>query len=309
MGHKTMKVLIIDDSPDALAVAKAHLIKENLEVLCADGGEAGLQAATQHKPDLILLDVNMPDISGFDLCRQLKADPELHMIPVIFLTGFDTTEDRIKGLDIGAVDYVTKPFDALELRAHVRAALCTKHLQDLLVECANIDPLTELPNRRALAERLQVEWARLQRHGGPLSFIMADIDHFKLVNDTHGHSIGDQLLQQVANAITRQSRQTDFPARYGGEEFAVIVPHEDASAAARLAERCRQAIETISIPVGQDTLQTTASFGVADAGDLSSQDELISRADQALYHAKNTGRNRVEIASHIPDTAKTSTVT
>ena len=124
------------------------------------------------------------------------------------------------------MDYVTKPFDAFELRARVRAALRTKHLQDLLFEHAHIDPLTGLPNRRALMERLQSEWARIERHGGRLSFIMADIDHFKRVNDRYGHHVGDRLLQEVAGAIAGQCRETDLPARYGGEEFAILVPDE-----------------------------------------------------------------------------------
>ena len=289
-----MKVLIIDDSPDALAVAKARLAKEHLEVICADGGQAGLKAARDQKPDLILLDVNMPDISGFELCRQLKADVELQMIPVIFLTGSDTTEDRVKGLDIGAVDYVTKPFDAFELRARVRAALRTKHLQDLLTEHANIDPLTELPNRRALMKHLEKEWSRFQRHGDTLSFIMADIDHFKQVNDTYGHSIGDQLLRRIAQALAEQCRKTDLPARYGGEEFAIVVPHENMETALHLAQRCRQAIEHISMQVDQQQVKATASFGVAEALGLSNPEDLIQKADQALYQAKQYGRNRVE---------------
>ena len=299
-----MKVLIVDDSPDALAVAKVCLLKEGLEVICADGGKTGLHTARSEKPDLILLDANMPDISGFDLCRQLKADPELQMIPVIFLTGSGGMWDRVKGLDVGAIDYVTKPFDAFELSARVRAALRTKHLQDLLVDRANLDPLTELPNRRALDERLKVEWARVQRHGGLLSFIMADIDLFKQVNDTYGHGTGDRLLQQVAKAIVNQCRQIDLPARYGGDEFAIIVPDEKASAAACLADRCRQAIEGIRLDVGQDSVQTTASFGVADVLGLSSQEALIRSADEALYQAKQAGRNRVELASQSRQAAK-----
>ena len=191
-----MKVLIVDDSPDALAVAKARLLKEGLEVITADGGQAGLACAASQNPDLILLDVDMPDISGFDLCRQLKADPQLRLIPVIFLTGSASTADRVKGLDIGAVDYVTKPFDAFELRARVRAALRTKHLQDLLVQHARLDPLTELPNRRALDQRLRQEFSRSQRHECFLSFVMIDIDHFKKVNDTYGHSTGDRVLSE-----------------------------------------------------------------------------------------------------------------
>ena len=163
----------------------------------------GLKAARSEEPDLILLDLDMPDISGFDVCRSLKADAELCMIPVLFLSGSTTPEDKIVGLDLGAVDYVTKPFDAFELRARVRAALRTKHLQDMLFEHAHIDPLTGLPNRRALMERLQQEWARIERHGGRLSFIMADIDDFKSVNDRFGHHVGDKILQKVAGAHRR----------------------------------------------------------------------------------------------------------
>ena len=143
-----MKLLIIDDSEDALEVAKTRLAKENLNICCADGGISGLEMAHTEVPDLILLDLDMPDMCGFDVCRVLKADPELCMVPVLFLSASSTPEDKVRGLDLGAVDYVTKPFDAFELCARVRAALRTKHLQDLLIEHAHIDPLTGLPNRR-----------------------------------------------------------------------------------------------------------------------------------------------------------------
>ena len=291
-----MKVLIIDDSPDALAIAKARLLKENLQVVCADDGRTGLDVAAEQKPDLILLDVNMLGMSGFDVCRLLKNDLELRMIPVIFLTGSDSTEDRVKGLDIGAIDYVVKPFDAVELLARVRAALRTKHLQDLLIQHARLDPLTELPNRRALTERLQQEFSRVQRHQGALSFIMADIDHFKQVNDTYGHSAGDRLLQEVAKAISAESRTYDLPSRFGGEEFAIVVPDADVTQAAPLADRYRQAIERISLNVGSATVRITASFGVADATGLSCEQELIQAADKALYRAKSDGRNCVRHA-------------
>ena len=288
-----MKLLIIDDSPDALEVAKARLAKESLNILCAEGGIPGLEVARREKPDLILLDLEMPDMSGFDVCRALKADAELCMIPVLFLTGSATAEDKVRGLDLGAVDYVTKPFDAFELCARVRAALRTKHLQDLLIEHAHIDPLTGLPNRRALLERLQREWARIERHGGRLSFIMADIDHFKRVNDTYGHHIGDKLLQEVARAIARQCRELDLPARYGGEEFGIVVPGEAASGAVCLAERCRQEVEKVRVTVRNEAIAATVSFGVADATSLSSSEALVKQADEALYLAKNAGRNQV----------------
>jgi len=293
-----MKVLIVDDSPEALAIAKTRLLKENLEVVCAGGGQSGLSVAATEKPDLILLDINMPDMSGFVLCRQLKADAELCMIPIIFLTGSDSREDRVKGLDIGAVDYVTKPFDAFELRARVRAALRTKHLQDLLVQHARLDPLTELPNRRALTERLQMEWARKERHSSLLSFVLADIDHFKQVNDTYGHIAGDRLLQEVAKTIAGQCRRTDLPCRVGGEEFAIIAPDVRAGQAACLADRCRGAMEQIGLAVGEDTVRITASFGVADAVGVCCEQELIRAADEALYRAKSDGRNCVRCASH-----------
>ena len=289
-----MKVLIVDDSPEALTLAKARLRSEGLELITADCGAAGLKMARNQKPDLILLDVDMPDMSGFDVCRAMKADTDLCMIPIIFLTGSGDVQDKVEGLNLGAVDYVTKPFDKFELQARVSAALRTKHMQDLLIEHAHIDPLTEMPNRRALADRLGQEWAQVQRYGGgSLSFIMADLDHFKRVNDTFGHSIGDKVLQKVAQTIVSQCREVDLPARYGGEEFAIVVPDETAEGAMVLAERCRQAIAKAQVTVGGEDVRVTASFGVADAVDAPSVDALIAAADNALYQAKQAGRNRV----------------
>jgi diguanylate cyclase (GGDEF)-like protein len=289
------RLLLVDDDVESLAVARARLAGDGIEISCATGGSAGLEAAKSQHPDLILLDLEMPDMSGFDVCRTLKADPELCMIPVLFLSGSGTSVDKVRGLDLGAVDYITKPFDDFELRARVRVALRTKELQDLLIEHAHIDPLTGLPNRRALMDRLQMEWARMQRHGGELSFIMADIDHFKRVNDAYGHSIGDKVLQEVARSIAGQCRESDLPARYGGEEFAVVVPNAGTSTAVLLAERCRREIEKVDLPVKGEPIRPTASFGVADAVGVSSTELLVDRSDQALYRAKAAGRNRVAV--------------
>jgi diguanylate cyclase (GGDEF)-like protein len=289
------RLLLVDDDVDSLTVARARLADDGIEISCATGGRAGLEAARLQYPDLILLDLDMPDMTGFDVCRRLKADPELCMIPVLFLSGSGTPADKVRGLDLGAVDYITKPFDDFELRARVRAAIRTKQLQDLLIEHAHVDPLTGLPNRRALMDRLQMEWARRQRHGGELSFIMADIDCFKRFNDTYGHSIGDKVLQEVARTIARQCRESDLPARYGGEEFAIVIPNETISGAIHVAERCRQAIEKVNLSVASESLRPTASFGVADAAGVSSGELLVDRADQALYAAKAAGRNRVAV--------------
>jgi diguanylate cyclase (GGDEF)-like protein len=223
------------------------------------------------------------------------------MIPVLFLSASATSDDKVRGLDLGAVDYITKPFDTCELRARVRSTIRTKELQDLLIEHAHIDPLTGLPNRRALMDRLQMEWARLQRHRGELSLIMADIDDFKRVNDTYGHSVGDKVLQEVAQTIARQCRETDLPARYGGDEFAVVVPNQGISGAVHLAQRCRWEIERVNVPAKGTPLRPTASFGVADAVGVPGAELLLDHADQALYQAKAAGRNRVAVcpeASH-----------
>jgi two-component system, cell cycle response regulator len=288
-------LLIIDDDVESLAIAEARLAQEQVEIHCAAGGKEGLAMARSLQPDLILLDIDMPGMSGFEVCKALKADPELCMIPVLFLSGSGGPESKVRGLDLGAVDFVTKPFDTFELRARVRAALRTKQLQDLLVERAHIDPLTGLPNRRALMERLQIEWARRQRHDGFLSFIMVDIDHFKRVNDEHGHLVGDQCLQEIARRIQHECRQSDLPARYAGDEFAVVVPDEPGEMAGRLAERCRAEIESLELAVRTQAVKTTASFGVAGAGKLPDPAALIDAADRALYQAKQQGRNRVEV--------------
>jgi two-component system, cell cycle response regulator len=289
-----VKVLIVDDDPDALEIVKLRLAKEPLEILCAEGGVLGLEMARRENPDLILLDVDMPGMSGFEVCRELKADRNLCMIPVLFLTCSNEVRDKIQGLDFGAIDYIAKPFDAFELRARVRAAIRTKHIQDVLIEHAQIDALTGLPNRRMLTDRLQTEWARIERHEGRLSFIMADVDHFKSLNDRYGHEIGDRILRQIAGVFAQQCRKSDLPSRCGGEEFAIVVPDEKASNAALLADRIRLKIAETVINVNDETVTATASFGVADSTSADSPESLMKLADQALYQAKNEGRNRVE---------------
>ncbi len=288
-----MKVLIIDDSPASLELAKARLSSEGLELVCADGGDAGFAAAQREVPDLILLDIDMPDVGGFEVCQQIKDHPDLSMIPIIFLSGSDASEDKVHGLDLGAVDYVTKPFDAFELRARVRAALRTKHYHDLLARHAAIDPLTELHNRRALFERVDQEWARVSRHGGEMSLIMVDVDYFKTINDTYGHPVGDRLLQEVAAAIAQECRHNDIPARFGGDEFAILCPDTVCGEAAALAQRCLERIAQASVTVRGEQVTTSASLGVADTTGCHSVAEFFEGADGALYEAKQRGRGCV----------------
>jgi len=232
-------------------------------------------------------------MTGFEVCRQLKSEAVTSSIPVVFLSGSDGAEDKVKGLDLGGVDFVTKPFDAFELCARVRAALRTKRLQDLLRKHALMDPLTELFNRRALDECLQREWTRHVRYGEHLSVIMADIDHFKRVNDQFGHAAGDDVLRQVARLLAARCRQSDTPVRFGGEEFVVVAPEISLQGAMAFAERLRMSIRSGHLTVRDKTLEVTVSFGVADSEGRNSAGALLQAADEALYRAKSAGRNCV----------------
>lgn len=289
----THEVLIIDDSPAALAVAKARLAREGLSIRCADGGREGLAALEQALPDLVLLDVDMPDISGFQICQRLKSDARTSLVPIIFLTAADDVASKVRGLDLGAVDYVTKPFDAFELRARVRAALRTKRLQDLLVRHADIDPLTELNNRRVLDRRLDACWTRSRAAGAAFCFVIGDIDHFKTVNDTYGHRVGDEVLRAVAASLRDTVRVQDVPGRWGGEEFGIVVPNVSLDAATKVAERCRRAVAAVAIPIDGGEVRVTASFGVAESRPFTSVSQVVEAADAALYRAKDEGRDRV----------------
>lgn len=290
---RTMKVLIIDDDPASVALARQWLKKDGHGIITAADGEEGLSRAAGEEPDLILLDVHMPGMNGFQVCERLKADSRLRNIPVIFLSAADETREKVKGLDLGAVDYVTKPFDRFELPARVRAALRTKRLQDLLTVYSEIDSLTEVYNRRVLMERLEQEWNRTRRYSTTVAFIMCDIDHFKAVNDTHGHPTGDQVLERIATLLRKSIRSSDMVGRYGGEEFGIIMVNADRDSAASAAERYRSKIESMDLHSRRGEFRVTVSFGVADSRGKDSVNQLVTAADRALYKAKETGRNTV----------------
>ncbi|HEX8324619.1 MAG TPA: diguanylate cyclase [Tepidisphaeraceae bacterium] len=288
------RVLIIDDSPQIHRLVEAWLKSDIIEIASASTGTAGHQLAVAWQPDLILLDVDLPDTSGFDLCRQLKSDEICCKIPIVFLTGAASPEDRVAGLNLGAVDYIVKPFHPAEFQARCRAALRTKYLLDLLQQRAQIDGLTGLRNRSFLDERLTTEQASIRRHARPLACVMIDVDHFKAVNDLYGHATGDEVLRAVADVLLQTTRIEDVVARYGGEEFTIITPGVDASGATVVAERARHAIETMQISRGPTVLKVTCSFGIAEY-DPQQPANLIPHADAALYAAKASGRNRVEV--------------
>ena len=290
-----MKVLIIDDSPDAIALVKVRLFGDGLDVVSADGGTAGIESVRHERPDLILLDVDMPDMSGFDVCRILKADPDMCVIPIIFLSGSDTAEDKVRGLNLGAVDYISKPFDEFELQARVNAGLRSKYMQDLLAQRSNLDPLTGLSNRQGMTTRLREEWARVDRHGRPLSLTMIEVDRFARIYEAHGHAAGDRVLQVTSGIIAAQCRRVDLPSRCEGAEFAIISPDEIAKDASILAQRCQKHLSKMQLKVNDEEIWVTASFGVADAAGKHDIKDLIRGACHALHQAKLEGGNRVAV--------------
>jgi len=291
------KVLIVDDSPTIRRIIQRSLRDEPLELLFASTGTEGLSLACSALPDLILLDVEMPPPDGFETCRLLKSLEATAGIPVVFLTKRITTLEKISGLDLGAIDYITKPFQSAELKARVRASLRTKYMFDLLARKAMIDGVTGLWNRTYFDHRLAQETSLSNRYGSALSIIMADIDWFKSINDTHGHPFGDQVLRNVANVLVSCCRKEDHVCRYGGEEFVILTPRIPLAGALALAERARQAISGNVVAHSGAEVRVTCSFGVSEFTP-GGQEALVDGADAALYHAKQNGRNRVVSAGN-----------
>ncbi|RQW81685.1 MAG: diguanylate cyclase, partial [Methylococcus sp.] len=233
------RVLIIDDVSSNIEIL-GEALSQDYDVRFACSGQEGLDIAVADPPDVILLDVVMPEMDGFEVCRRLKDLDDLQNIPVIFVTARDAEEDQGIGLSLGAVDYITKPFNPALVRMRVRNHAESKRRADLLASLAMIDGLTHLPNRRRFDEQLELEWKHCQRDAVPLSLLLMDIDDFKGFNDHFGHGEGDVCLQRVADALAKAAhRPTDLLARYGGEEFVAILPNTDAIGARQVGERLR----------------------------------------------------------------------
>ena len=309
-------VLIIDDS----VTVREQIIRtlESFDLFAryyeAEDGLEGFKKLLSSRVDIILCDLEMPRIDGFKFLSMLKARPDLQDVPVIILTGMNDRERKIKGLEQGASDYITKPFDPEELVARVKVHLKIKKLQDeqrrsneLLLELSNTDHLTGLFNRRYMMEALEKEVQRSIRKGGNLSLIILDIDYFKRVNDGFGHLQGDVVLQKVALLLQKELRSYDCAARYGGEEFVAILPDSSLKEAIFVADRIRLAVQNTSFNDPLDKLCLTASLGVAffSPGHSPTADSFIKLADDALYRAKANGRNRVEF--HDPESVKIPT--
>ena len=319
MEQEHFKILIVDDSllnqevlrrilaePPAAGVAapiqapepEPEHEPEPYGIITAKSGLEALEKVTQEKPDLILLDIVMPGMSGFDVLARLQESSEMRRIPVIIISGLDYEGDEEKGLLMGAVDYVAKPFKKSVVLARIKTNLKIVEQMHIIERLSMVDTLTNMPNRRSFDARMDAEWGRAIREKTPVSFLMIDIDKFKLFNDNYGHHQGDVALKTVAGAIQATlKRLSDMAARWGGEEFAVLLPNTPIEGALKIAEQIRANIEATLVPsIGEHPpLPITASLGATTIvpDSESSMEDFFEQADQALYTAKETGRNRV----------------
>ena len=296
--EKKPLILIVDDTPTYIQVL-AEALRVDYRVRVANSGKVAFEIiAKLGAPDLILLDVMMPEMDGYEVCRHLKQLPETRNVPVIFVTAKTDVVDEEYGLRLGAVDYIAKPFHLAIVSARVQNHINLKLKSDLLESQAMLDGLTNIPNRRRFDETLENEWKRAQRSGVPLSLIMADIDYFKQYNDHYGHGVGDTCLKKVAVSLAASTeRPSDLAARYGGEEFAIILPETDLEGARTIAEHFRSHVESMHIAheYSEASGYVTVSVGLACLvpNTETTQTDLLKRADKMLYQAKETGRNRL----------------
>jgi diguanylate cyclase (GGDEF)-like protein len=302
-------LLLVEDSDVQGSNVKRTLETLGYRVSWARSGIEGLKLARTEHPDLVILDVVMADVDGFAVCRWLKMTSDTRDIPVIMLTVRNDVHDRVEGLNVGANDYLPKPFADEELEARILAALRVRATQSELRErnqqleamihrveaLAITDPLTGLFNRRRFADVLRREFAVTKRYHNVLSCLMLDIDHFKSVNDRYGHDFGDSVLKEVAATLLHNIREVDLACRYGGEEFAILLPHTPKDNAIIVADRITSCVRQLKLSSGADSVTVTLSIGIASTKDVpdSDSDALIRSADVALYEAKRLGRDRI----------------
>jgi diguanylate cyclase (GGDEF)-like protein len=293
------RVLVADDDADARE-ALAEVLQPECEVITAADGAEAVEIARDEHPDLVLMDLYMPRLDGLQALERIRSDPATAEVPVIFVSARGDDSVKARALDLGAVDYLQKPFSDRELRARVERTLRLARSHTALRTLAQTDPLTGLANLRAFRARLEEEVKRARRYRTPLTCVMADMDYLKPVNDELGHAVGDRAIATVAGVIRDELRETDFGARYGGDEFVLLLPHTGAVEGRVLAERiCARLRDTVVEAAGH-RVPVGASFGVAclpdDAGDGAAEG-LVRAADAALYRAKRAGRGRVDVAA------------
>ncbi len=295
------RLLLIDDQPTNIQVLY-RVFADDYQVFMATSGAQALQTARQEDPDVILLDVMMPDMDGYEVCQQLKQDGATRDIPILFVTAHHEAQEETRGLSVGAVDFITKPINPAVVRARVHTHLTLKRQTDALKRLVFIDSLTHTFNRRYFDERLTEEWGRAQRTGKPLCLLLVDVDFFKQFNDVYGHPRGDDALRQVAQALKDAVlRPGDIVCRYGGEEFACLLPDTDSEGALLVVQRVEKAVRDLAMDHSASSVAAvlTISAGVAvrqpdSQGDASA---LLALADAQLYRAKSQGRAQSCIAA------------
>lgn len=294
-SRKTFAILIVDDDIDFQDIIGMALKEKGYIISHAYNAEEAEYILTKNKVDLILLDLMLPDLDGFTACRSLQTIHPEKFIPIIMISAKADIQSKVRSLEEGAVDFLSKPFSIHELLARVKSMLRIKDLQDQLKTMAITDELTGLYNRRFFQEWLNLEFKRTLRYKTSLSCLMVDIDYFKNFNDTYGHSTGDFVLREVSRIIKNNTRGTDIAARFGGEEFVLLLPRTDKPLAMGLAERIRASVEAAQFSKDEISLNVTVSIGVTSSvqNNLEDKQQLIEFADKALYDAKRHGRNRV----------------
>ena len=292
------KILVVDDIPANIEILKIHLSDVGYDILEASDGPQALDILSEQGDDidLVLLDVMMPGMSGLEVLKNIRKQNELMNTPVILVTANADDQNVAEGLDLGAFDYIIKPYSLMVLLARVRTALREKERLDLLEKWATTDPLTELLNRRFFFELAERETERSLRHNSAISYIMLDIDYFKKVNDEYGHIAGDQTLINLSHLIKKQLRKIDFCCRFGGEEFVICLPDTELEQAREVAERLRLAVEKMPLNCENKTFNISVSLGIACNKESEQPENTISRADMALYKAKAAGRNQTQLA-------------
>jgi two-component system, cell cycle response regulator len=293
------KILIVEDEPGIRETLAAGLKMKGFETVVATNGEEGINAALTQHPDLILLDVVMPKVSGLDVCRKLKNTMQ-EFVPIIMVTAKADVKDKIEGANRGADDYLTKPFKIEELMTRITAMLRIKAQHDDLKKISLTDYLTGTYNRRFLQTRIKEEYSRAQRHGTPFTCLMLDLDNFKPINDKYGHAVGDKVLKHVVELVRKFIRPTDVFVRYGGDEFVLLLPETPLESARGLAERIRHSLETNRLVDGENIIQVGCSIGLGTfpGPDADESEDLLKKVDQMLYQAKKNGRNQISVYNH-----------